>query len=103
MRDLYRIQDLVQDILTKDEKARNSDTYLYHEVCKRVNGEVLTVPFGAVLNDFNSYKVPNIESVGRARRKLQAQFPDLRPKKAVEEKRLENQIAYEKFARNEVR
>ena len=99
MRDLYRIQDLVQDILEKDADARNSDTYLYHEVCKRVNKEVLSVPFGAVLNDFNSYKVPNIESVGRARRKLQAQFPDLKATKLVADGRLERQIMFEEYSK----
>ncbi len=103
MRDLYRIQDIVQDILQNDEEARGNDHHLYYEVCKKVDKEVLSIPLGAVLTGFNNYNVPNIESVGRARRKLQAQFPDLRPKKKIEEMRLENKIAFEEYALSEVR
>lgn len=102
-RNLFKIQDLVQDILEKNIRARGNDNYLYREVCQRLNCDVLGVPLGAVLVEFDRYNIPSIESVGRARRKLQAQYPELRPTKEVEQMRYEQQIAFEQYARCEVR
>jgi hypothetical protein len=102
-RELNTIADMVKDILINDEKARNSDDYLYHQVCASINSDVLALPFGHVLTNLNTYNVPCFESVNRARRKVQAQFPDLKAVKEVQQGRLENEIQYEEFARSEVR
>lgn len=103
MDNLNTIYDIVKVILIQDEAARSSDDYLYHQVCLRINKDILSLPFGHVLTNFNTYNVPCYESVGRARRKVQAQYPELKANKKVQEYRLENEVAYEEFARNEVR
>lgn len=103
MRDLYKVADIVKDILQENETARANDKVLYYEVCKRLNNSVLDEKLGDVLLTSGGYDVPQFESVGRARRKIQAQFPELRPIKAVEVGRYERSIDYEKFARGEVR
>lgn len=103
MRDLCKVADLVKDILQENEQARNSDKILFFEVCKRLNNSVLDEKLGDVLLTFNNFNLPAFESVGRARRKIQEQHPELRPKKAVDVARYERTIDYEKFARREVR
>lgn len=103
MHDLYKVADIVKDILQENEQARNSDKLLYFEVCKRLNAWVLDERLGDFLLTFSDYNLPQFESVGRARRKIQAQFPELRPIKDVEVGRYERSIDYEKFARGEVR
>ena len=103
MRDLFKIADVVKDILQNDENARKNDKYLYYAVCKQLNENVLDQKLGDVLLTFSKQDLPRYESVGRARRKLQAQFPELRPAQEIERGRYERSIDYQKFARGEVR
>lgn len=102
MRNPKKVTDLVLEILQNDRQARNSDDYLYHEVCKKTNPDILTAPFNMVLTGFKSYGVPAYESVGRARRLIQAQNPDLRADDAVSDFRYENEIRYEEYSRRVV-
>ena len=94
-----RVEDLVKDILTKDEKARECDNLLFLKVCQQLDSEVLTVPFGAVLTGFNHYDVPRFSTVSRARRKVQAQNPELKAKGKVAQYRLEREIMFEEYAK----
>lgn len=103
MRNATKVTDLVLGILEEDRNARNSDGYLYHEVCKKVNPDILGATFGRVLTGFKAYGVPAYESVGRARRLIQAQRPDLRADDAVSDFRYENEIRYEEYSRKVVR
>ena len=103
MRDLQKLTDLVKEILQEDESTRSSDKYLYYAVCKRLNGSALDEKLGDFLLTFSDYNLPQFESGGRARRKIQAQFPELRPAKDVQRGRYEKSIDFQKFARCEVR
>lgn len=103
MKNAKKVTDMVLGILESDPQARNSDDYLYHEVCKRVNPDILGASFGQVLAGFKGYGVPAYESVGRARRLIQAQRPDLRADGVVSDFRYENEIRYEEYSRRLVR
>lgn len=103
MDNLYRIEDMVAVILKEDEESRNSDTRLYYEFCKRYNPSILSDGFGGVLQNFNDYGLPRFASVSRARRKLQAQRPELRGSKDVKRWRSENELAVCSYAVREVR
>ena len=103
MKDLLKLEDIVREILTNDEKTRENDDLLFMKVCEQLNGNVLNHSFGAVLQDFNRYGLPKYASVGRARRKLQAACPELRPKKEVEKFRSERAVDFMNYARTEVR
>lgn len=76
---------VVRQVLVTVPAARNSDNILYLEVVRLINQQVLRLPLAVVLNNMKEYNLPTIETVGRCRRKLQAQFPELRADKAVEE------------------
>lgn len=101
--ELMNTQQIVQRILETNREARESDRALYMEVIKLRNSQMLEFPFADVLRYFKDFGVPCYESVGRCRRKLQAQFPELRGSRDNEQARYENAVEYEKFARSEVR
>ena len=103
MKNAKKVTDIVLGILRADPQARNSDDYLYHEVCKQVNPAILGAQFGNVLTGFKSYGVPAYESVGRARRLIQAQNPELRATEQVRDFRYENELNYEAYSRRIVR
>ena len=97
---LYETKELVKEVLEENERARNSDNELYIEVCYRINPSVLRIPFEDVIGCLADYNLPPFESVRRARQKLQAERPELRPCDEVAVFRAENETAYEEFAIN---
>lgn len=99
MKDIHKIEHMVQEILEQDINARNSDDYLYYSVCQRVNAALLEHRLGDVLLGFNGLNLPRYASVSRARRKIQAKFPNLKATEEVKEMRLEREIIFEDYAK----
>lgn len=102
LNELQTIKNIVLLILEHDPKARNSDSYLYLKVLKGlaaahgIDLSQITVP------EFFSQRpeiFPSIETVGRARRKAQAERPELRPSDKVAAAREVNEQAFFDFAR----
>lgn len=75
------IRDLVLGILLENEKARNSDRWLYYEVVKVTNPDTIGQPFGSVILN---PEIPNMKSVERARRWCQQHYEKARPCATVE-------------------
>ena len=103
MDDLKTIKALVKSILEVDEKARNSDSYLYLKVIKHkaVNygidlQQITIVDF---LSNMSNSVFPPFESVRRARQKLQEKCPHLAADPVIELFRAENEEVYREFAR----
>lgn len=103
--DLKTIKEVVMAILKDDARARNNDGILYLRVLEYygcvndvdING--MTVP--NFLQYREHYKLPNSESVRRARQKIQARHPELAARKDVAEKRMEKEREYRAFALEE--
>ncbi len=99
---LLSLQELIRVILEDDEKARNSDNYLYLKVLEQQAMQKETNIKNITVSDFLLYAAEwgysPFESVRRARQKLQNQYPWLAPCKAVEEARAENEKEYKAFA-----
>ena len=91
-----KLQEFVKPILEADERTRNSDDVLYFHVCTKLLGDGLLLE--NVLLNRKTLNIPSYESVGRARRKLQQDNPDLRACKAVEERRAELAEEYKAMA-----
>lgn len=102
MKRIKETQKLVQQILENVPQTRNSDMLLYYHVCLEIDKTVLKLPFWLVLLDLKQYGLPPIASVGRARRKLQRAFPELRADPKVKEKRTENEAIVKDYARGAV-
>ena len=101
--ELRTIKDVVMAILMADEKARNNDGFLYLRVLQYygcvhdVDIASMTVPYFLEYREL--HKLPNSESVRRARQKIQAQHPELSARKDVAEKRLEKEREFRAFAK----
>ena len=103
---LKSTQALVQGILEKDIRARNSDSYLYLKVCEYISHEKghflwqFEVPY--FLMNMKELGYPPFETVRRARQMLQRKFPKLCASEKVAEQRAENEEVYREFVRSEV-
>ena len=100
LKDLYTLEAQVKEILEQDVYARKDDMYLYYRYCETKITPLTNTMFMKVFTNKGIrtlYKVRPIESVGRARRKLQAKYPHLKDKK-VATVRYEQQNIYTDYA-----
>ena len=83
-----KVTPIVKEQLEKNIATRNSDALLYLEVLRvicagrSIDIESMTVP--TLLSNVSALHLPTCESVGRARRKLQSEYPELRASEDVE-------------------
>lgn len=95
---MKKMAELIKTILEGDEKARNSDYYLWVQVCKLKCPECLNEPFLYVVANHNELGIPNFESVGRARRKVQELYPELKSNERVQKEKDKLEQEYRDFA-----
>ena len=95
---------LVKEILLQDERARNSDSFLYFRVLGVLaldkGIDINRVPVTAFLLKMAEWGFPAFETVRRTRQKVQADFPELSANKTVAAFRSENEKEYREFARS---
>lgn len=97
---LYRLEDMVREILEQNERARDDDRELTLRVHMDYYGINPYAPYCEVMwND----KIPSQESIGRCRRKIQETDFKLRGSKAKEEIRMDEQEVYIDYALNSER
>lgn len=103
MNEFTNTTELVQRILTNNPKSRNSDNYLFYMVCKILLGKqgvnIETIGFGKLFLSLKEYNLPQFETVGRIRRKLQHDMPELACCVEVGMERAANEDAFKEFAR----
>lgn len=97
---LYRLEDMVREILEKNERARDDDRELTLRVHMNYYGINPYAPYCEVM--WNE-RIPSQESIGRCRRKIQETDFSLRGSKRKETIRMEEQEAYIGYAMNEGR
>ena len=93
---------LVQNILMMNSASRNSDNLLFYLVCKKLLGDqgidIEKMGFVKLFLSLSAYGLPPFETVGRVRRKLQQDFPELRCNETVGQARSASQDAFMEFA-----
>ena len=106
VKELRQTTKLVKEVLERYSKARNSDDYLYVQVCELVCRQKHISLQGYSFTQFLLHRAENgfppFESVRRARQKLQAEYPELCGEMDVEAQRELNREAYEDYARSYV-
>ncbi len=104
MDNLTTVSALVQDILTNEPDARNSDNLLFYLVCKKLladQGEDIdSMLFGKLFLSLKGYGLPQYESVGRCRRKLQHEFPELQCSLEVGVSRASNMDSFADYGKD---
>jgi hypothetical protein len=78
MKHIKKTTALVKEILKEVPATRDNDMLLYYHVALEIDRKVLKIPFYNVILDLKGHGLPSIETVGRARRKLQREYPELR-------------------------
>lgn len=103
MQRLKELSKRVKKILEASEAARNSDNVLYLHLLRDMGREKgididrMSVPM--LLLHCRDLGLPTLESVGRARRKVQAKYPHLCGDDDVQACRELNEETYRQFAR----
>lgn len=93
------IEPLVKNILEENPEARKDDFKLIAEVYYRLNKEIGKLSFNVVMLGHKELKLPSVESITRARRKLQANYEYLRPDKKIEELRAKEKTEFRRYAK----
>lgn len=98
MNKLYKIEDLVKEILEESEPAREDDFILVANVYYKIAPEIINIPFGKVMLGHKALGLPYFESIRRTRQKLQAENENLKPRKEVQDARLNETSKYINYA-----
>lgn len=97
---LYTVEEKVDYVLREYEDSRSDDFILTYRVYQEINENVATRKlFCDVMLNHVEYKLPSIESIVRARRKIFEKYPDLKPEK-VSKKRNEKIKEYKEYSRS---
>lgn len=99
MNKLYKLEDIVYQVLKEVPEARKDDFVLVAEVYNRIQPLINNVSFNRVMLAHKELGLPYFESISRARRRLQSIFEELRPSQEVQDARLEEQLVYREYAR----
>lgn len=97
MAKLSKIKNIVTRVLDEHEEARKDDFVLLSYVLNEL-GVPTNFNMHTMLHNHIIFGLPSFESVTRARRKVQAEHPELKDAKAVEIRAAE-QEEYKDFAR----
>ena len=104
MKELKTITDIVEVILTADPKTRSSDNLLYIRLVdflgKRDHVDYIHMPMIAFYEQLPTLDVPTIETVGRCRRKLQQEHPELKANAEVTAFRADREKQFKAYARS---
>lgn len=97
MKELKKIEQVVEHILETIEETRVNDDILYYYVCEYFNHNVSSMTLKNFLVARKNIGCPNFASVTRSRRKIFANRPDLKPNQ-VTQMRKEMEMTYIDYA-----
>ena len=99
MKSLFKMEDVVKDILSWNPNTRDDDFILIYEVYRKINPLVLKLSFGEILLCHNHFGLPSFESIRRSRQKVQQNNPDLRASEKMKDLRRINEEYYKYFSK----
>ena len=91
---LNSIKPVVLEVMEKNEKARDDDMLLYALVCRKFNADIPNKSFTFALIHHQELGLPNFESVGRCRRKIQNEREDLQSSESAKRAKTEKEKEY---------
>lgn len=97
MKSLFKMEDVVKDILSWNPNTRDDDFILIYEVYRKINPLVLKLSFGEILLCHNHFGLPSFESIRRSRQKVQQNNSDLRATENTRRMRSNNENYYKYF------
>lgn len=100
--DFSGVQDATLHVLRTVPETRSNDGLLISEVMLLINPSIKGLKFNFVLENRRGLGLPTLETITRARRKVQRNHPELRADKEVEEARAQLEEEYKDFSRKRV-
>ena len=95
---ITKYEDTIKSILQSNEKSRNSDFRLYCILLMRLGFDPKNISAFDLLKGMQEKTYPNLESVGRARRKIQESNTELRgrfyERRKEHEKNVREELGY---------
>lgn len=99
MREIKNTQKIVERVLREHPDARNSDHVLYARVCAELGDDYKDISIVFAFMNRKALKLPNFETVGRCRRKLQNIYPELSSDAEVEYARSVKEETFKEYAK----
>ena len=99
MKSLFKIEKIVKNILTEYETARDNDYILLFMFLKETNPTLLSQPLGQVLMLNKHLGLASIESITRARRKIQENNIELASSKRIKQLKKKQEEYYKFYSR----
>lgn len=100
MKNMQKIEWIVECTLRSSKAAREDDFLLICMVYKEINETTLCKNFEYVMKNHQYLGLPSFESITRARRKLQNQYPLLKAEKKMKATREAEERAFKDYYRN---
>ena len=102
MDNLSTTSALVQEILINESSSRNSDNLLFYLVCKKLladqGKDIDGMKFGKLILSLKKFGLPQFETVGRVRRRLQRKYPELQANEEIRDGRMNQCENFKEFA-----
>lgn len=101
MNRLNKLESKVETILRELPDARGDDMYLYYHYATQELDSWSPTAFARLFTDDRfrkEHRISSPESVGRCRRRLQSEKPELRPCKDIQESRINETDTYVDYA-----
>lgn len=98
MEELKKISKIVLKVLQEDEQARKNEMHLYLRVHEMIYPGIKDMALHEILDLMNLGKIPNWESIGRARRRVQEKYPELKDEETAYYRELKEE-EFKEFAR----
>lgn len=103
MESIKTAQDIVYDCLNQFPATRNSDDFLYLQVCKKTcwqyGLDFYKLSAVEMLTRRKELHLPSYETVRRARQKMQEKYKEFAPVPDVEAARMINEEKFREYAR----
>lgn len=95
---MKQLEKKVKKILLKNRASRGDDDLLYLLVLKEMDFDISKYKAEDFIKNYRKMKLPTIESVGRARRKIQSENQTLKPTKENELKRAKCSTSFYEYS-----
>ena len=98
---LDKVENIVKRVLETYSDTRDDDFVLVYRVYKEINeGAMIRELFCEVMLNHKEYGLPAFEGITRARRKLQKDYPELRPSEMIGKFRKQQEEEYKAYSRS---
>lgn len=93
------IEPIVKRVLEENYEARNDDFILIAEVYSLLNECTCHYSFNDIMIHHKNFSLPSIESITRARRKVQSMYADLRASEGTRRVRASEELDFREYAK----